>query len=130
MPAKRENRADGLRELKTDELSQKLAVLTEESFRLEFRRATEALTNQLQRIRERLGRAAEFEPEALLRQHRQLLRQLVGLELAQSVGPVFPFRRHTTAPPASRTSIAPAAWRTRAPGRRGPRPLRCPRART
>src|SRR6266550_912203 len=29
MPAKRENRADGLRELKTDELSQKLAVLTE-----------------------------------------------------------------------------------------------------
>ena len=48
MPAKRENRADGLRELKTDELSQKLAVLTEESFRLEFRRATESLTNPLQ----------------------------------------------------------------------------------
>ena len=48
MPAKRENRADGLRELKTDELSQKLAVLTEESFRLEFRRATKSLTNPLQ----------------------------------------------------------------------------------
>ncbi len=48
MPAKRENRADGLRELKTDELTQKLAVLTEESFRLEFRRATESLTNPLQ----------------------------------------------------------------------------------
>jgi large subunit ribosomal protein L29 len=48
MAAKRENRADGLRELKTDELSQKLAVLTEEQFRLEFRRATESLSNPLQ----------------------------------------------------------------------------------
>src|SRR6266540_1642483 len=48
MPAKRENRAEGLRDLKTDELSQKLAVLTEEKFRLEFRRATESLTNPLQ----------------------------------------------------------------------------------
>ncbi|HYY38517.1 MAG TPA: 50S ribosomal protein L29 [Xanthobacteraceae bacterium] len=48
MPAKREHRADGLRELKTDELTQKLAVLTEEQFRLEFRRATEALSNPLQ----------------------------------------------------------------------------------
>src|SRR6266404_6204301 len=35
-------------ELETDELTQKLAVLTEESFRLEFRRATESLTNPLQ----------------------------------------------------------------------------------
>ena len=48
MATKRENRPDTLRELKTDELTQKLAVLTEEVFRLEFRRATEALTNPLQ----------------------------------------------------------------------------------
>jgi large subunit ribosomal protein L29 len=46
MPGK--NRPEELRELKTDELSQKLAVLTEEQFRLEFRRATESLTNPLQ----------------------------------------------------------------------------------
>jgi large subunit ribosomal protein L29 len=48
MATKRENRSDTLRELKTDELTQKLAVLTEERFRLEFRRATESLTNPLQ----------------------------------------------------------------------------------
>ena len=48
MATKRENRPDALRELKTDELTQKLAVLTEEIFRLEFRRATESLTNPLQ----------------------------------------------------------------------------------
>ncbi len=48
MATKRENRSETLRELKTDELTQKLAVLTEERFRLEFRRATEALTNPLQ----------------------------------------------------------------------------------
>ena len=48
MPAKRENRSEGLRELKTDELAQKLVVLTEEKFRLEVRRATESLTNPLQ----------------------------------------------------------------------------------
>jgi len=48
VPSKRENRSDGLRELKTDELAQKLTVLTEEQFRLEFRRATESLTNPLQ----------------------------------------------------------------------------------
>ena len=48
MATKRENRPDALRELKTDELTQKLAVLTEERFRLEFRRATESLTNPLQ----------------------------------------------------------------------------------
>jgi large subunit ribosomal protein L29 len=48
MATKRENRPDTLRELKTDELTQKLAVLTEEQFRLEFRRATESLTNPLQ----------------------------------------------------------------------------------
>ena len=48
MATKNENRPATLRELKTDELTQKLAVLTEEVFRLEFRRATEALTNPLQ----------------------------------------------------------------------------------
>ncbi len=48
MAAKREHRPEGLRELKTDELTQKLAVLTEEQFRLEFRRATESLSNPLQ----------------------------------------------------------------------------------
>ena len=46
MPGK--NRPEELREMKTDELSQKLVVLTEEKFRLEFRRATEALSNPLQ----------------------------------------------------------------------------------
>ena len=48
MAEKREHRPDTLREMKTEELSQKLAVLTEEKFRLEFRRATEALSNPLQ----------------------------------------------------------------------------------
>jgi large subunit ribosomal protein L29 len=46
MPGK--NRPEELREMKTEELSQKLVVLTEEKFRLEFRRATEALSNPLQ----------------------------------------------------------------------------------
>jgi large subunit ribosomal protein L29 len=36
-----------LRQLKTEELSQKLAELTEERFRLGFRRATESLENPL-----------------------------------------------------------------------------------
>ena len=48
MATKNENRPATLRELKTDELTQKLAVLTEEIFRLEFRRATESLDNPLQ----------------------------------------------------------------------------------
>jgi len=48
MATKRENRSDTLRELKTDELTQKLVVLTEEKFRLGFRRATESLSNPLQ----------------------------------------------------------------------------------
>ena len=48
MAQKREHRPEGLRELKTDELRQKLASLTEEKFRLEFRRATESLANPLQ----------------------------------------------------------------------------------
>jgi large subunit ribosomal protein L29 len=42
------NRPEELRQLKTEELEQKLAVLTEERFRLQFRRATEALSNPLQ----------------------------------------------------------------------------------
>ena len=39
---------EGLRELKTEELEQKLSVLLEERFRLAFRRGTEAITNPLQ----------------------------------------------------------------------------------
>ena len=39
---------DALRELKTEELEQKLAVLQEEQFRLTFRRGTEAIANPLQ----------------------------------------------------------------------------------
>ena len=39
---------EGLRELKTEELEQKLVVLQEERFRLAFRRGTEAITNPLQ----------------------------------------------------------------------------------
>jgi large subunit ribosomal protein L29 len=41
-------KADTLRELKTEELEQKLAVLREERFRLAFRRGTEAIANPLQ----------------------------------------------------------------------------------
>ena len=41
-------KADDLRQLKTDELEQKLAVLREEGFRLRFRSGTEAITNPLQ----------------------------------------------------------------------------------
>jgi large subunit ribosomal protein L29 len=39
---------EGLRELKTEELEQKLVVLQEERFRLKFRRGTEAIANPLQ----------------------------------------------------------------------------------
>ena len=39
---------EGLRELKTEELEQKLVVLLEERFRLKFRRGTEAISNPLQ----------------------------------------------------------------------------------
>ena len=39
---------EALRELKTEELEQKLVVLQEERFRLAFRRGTEAITNPLQ----------------------------------------------------------------------------------
>jgi large subunit ribosomal protein L29 len=41
-------KADALRELKTEELEQKLALLREERFRLAFRRGTEAIANPLQ----------------------------------------------------------------------------------
>jgi large subunit ribosomal protein L29 len=48
MATAKQNRPEELRELKTEELAQKLVILSEERFRLEFRRATEALTNPLQ----------------------------------------------------------------------------------
>jgi len=41
-------KAVDLRQLKTEELEQKLAVLAEERFRLAFRRGTEAIDNPLQ----------------------------------------------------------------------------------
>jgi len=41
-------KAHDLRQFKTDELEQKLAVLTEERFRLRFRAGTEAVENPLQ----------------------------------------------------------------------------------
>jgi large subunit ribosomal protein L29 len=41
-------KAGDLRELKTEELEQKLVVLTEERFRLRFRAGTEAIENPLQ----------------------------------------------------------------------------------
>jgi len=43
-----QQRPDDLRQLKTDELEQKLAVLEEEQFRLRFRSGTEAIENPLQ----------------------------------------------------------------------------------
>ena len=47
-----------LREMKTEELEQQLVILTEERFRLKFRRATEALSNplDLRRIRREIAR--------------------------------------------------------------------------
>ncbi|MGE5143580.1 MAG: 50S ribosomal protein L29 [Acidobacteriota bacterium] len=41
-------RPDDLRQMKTEELEQKLAVLREERFRLRFRTGTEAIANPLQ----------------------------------------------------------------------------------
>lgn len=41
-------RPDDLRQLKTEDLELKLAQLVEETFRLQFRRATEAIANPLQ----------------------------------------------------------------------------------
>jgi large subunit ribosomal protein L29 len=48
MATAKQNRPEELRELKTEDLTQKLVLLSEERFRLEFRRATEALANPLQ----------------------------------------------------------------------------------
>lgn len=55
MPTKK---PEALRELKTEELEQQLAVLAEERFRLGFRRATEAMPNplQLRTIRREIAR--------------------------------------------------------------------------
>ena len=41
-------KAEDLRQLKTEELEQKLAILAEERFRLAFRKGTEAIANPLQ----------------------------------------------------------------------------------
>ena len=41
-------KATDLRQMKTEELEQKLAVLAEERFRLGFRKGTEAISNPLQ----------------------------------------------------------------------------------
>jgi large subunit ribosomal protein L29 len=43
-----QEKPENLRQLTTEELEQKLASLSEERFRLGFRRATEALENPLQ----------------------------------------------------------------------------------
>jgi len=43
-----QTKPSALRELKTEELEQKLALLREERFRLAFRRGTESITNPLQ----------------------------------------------------------------------------------
>ena len=55
MPRKK---PEAWREMKTEELEQQLAALTEERFRLRFRRATEALANplDLRRIRREVAR--------------------------------------------------------------------------
>ena len=55
MPRKK---PEALREVKSEDLEQQLAVLTEERFRLGFRRATEALPNpiELRRIRRDIAR--------------------------------------------------------------------------
>jgi large subunit ribosomal protein L29 len=61
-------RPDDLRQLKTEELEQKLAVLREERFRLRFRTGTEAIANPLQfrTIRRDIARIA-----TILRERRQ-----------------------------------------------------------
>lgn len=61
-------RPDDLRQLKTEELEQKLAVLREERFRLRFRAGTEAIANPLQfrTIRRDIARVA-----TILRERRQ-----------------------------------------------------------
>jgi large subunit ribosomal protein L29 len=61
-------RPDDLRQQKTEELEQKLAVLREERFRLRFRSGTEAIANPLQfrTIRRDIARIA-----TILRERRQ-----------------------------------------------------------
>jgi large subunit ribosomal protein L29 len=61
-------RPDDLRQLKTEELEQKLVVLREERFRLRFRSGTEAIANPLQfrTIRRDIARIA-----TILRERRQ-----------------------------------------------------------
>ena len=61
-------RPDDLRQLKTEELEQKLAILREEGFRLRFRSGTEAIANPLQfrTIRRDIARIA-----TILRERRQ-----------------------------------------------------------
>ena len=61
-------RPEDLRQLKTEELEQKLAVLREERFRLRFRSGTEAIANPLQfrSIRRDIARIA-----TILRERRQ-----------------------------------------------------------
>ena len=56
--ATKAKKPEGLREMKTEELEQQLVILTEERFRLKFRRATEALANplELRRIRREIAR--------------------------------------------------------------------------
>jgi large subunit ribosomal protein L29 len=56
--ATKAKKPEGLREMKTEELEQQLVILTEEQFRLKFRRATEALSNplELRRIRREIAR--------------------------------------------------------------------------
>jgi large subunit ribosomal protein L29 len=55
MPTKK---PEALREMSVEDLQQQLVVLTEERFRLRFRRATEALANplELRRIRREIAR--------------------------------------------------------------------------
>jgi large subunit ribosomal protein L29 len=61
-------RPEDLRQLKTEELEQKLVVLREERFRLRFRSGTEAIANPLQfrTIRRDIARIA-----TILRERRQ-----------------------------------------------------------
>jgi large subunit ribosomal protein L29 len=61
-------RPEDLRQMKTEELEQKLAVLREERFRLRFRSGTEAIANPLQfrTIRRDIARIA-----TILRERRQ-----------------------------------------------------------
>jgi large subunit ribosomal protein L29 len=64
----KQQRPDDLRQQKTDELEQKLAVLREERFRLRFRAGTETIANPLQfrTIRRDIARL-----ETILRERRQ-----------------------------------------------------------